>query len=138
MSGAVERKVERKDAVVAVLRRGNRVLVVQRGADTILPGYWAPLSGRVEPGESQEEAVVREVREEVGLAATPLAKVWECPTEDGDFLLHWWTADVGPGELDLDPREVSDARWVEPERFADLEPTFAADRDFFERVLPTL
>ena len=133
MSGATERK----DAVVTVLRRGNCVLVVQRGPDTILPGYWAPLSGRVEPGESQEEAVVREVREEVGLAATPRAKVWECPTEDGDFLLHWWTADAGPGELDLDRREVSDARWVEPERFADLEPTFAADRDFFERVLPT-
>jgi len=134
MSGTTERK----DAVVAVLRRGNRVLVVQRGPDTILPGYWAPLSGRVEPGESQEEAVVREVREEVGLEATPLAKVWECTTEDGDFLLHWWTADAGPGEVALDPREVSEARWVKPERFAGLEPTFAADRDFFERVLPTL
>src|SRR5206468_2424577 len=57
----------KREAVVAVLQRAGRVLVVKRGPEAVLSGYWAPLSGRIEPGESQEQAVIREVREEVGL-----------------------------------------------------------------------
>ncbi|GGZ95351.1 NUDIX domain-containing protein [Streptomyces bluensis] len=127
-----------RDAIVAVLRRGDRVLVIERGPRARRSGYWAPLSGKVEPRESQAEAVVREVREEVGLEVTPLAKVWESETDDRQFRLHWWTADVGEaeGEVVMQPGEVSDARWVTVEEFLALEPTFAEDREFFERVLP--
>ncbi|MGI8723557.1 MAG: NUDIX hydrolase [Geodermatophilaceae bacterium] len=132
-----------QEAVVVVLRHRDRVLVIQRSPHVMLPGYWTPLSGRIEPGESQEEALVREVNEEVGLQVTPGVKVWECPTDDGDFLLHWWTADlesdqVVPVPLTLDPTEVSDARWATPEEFLQMSPTFAGDREFFERVLPGL
>ncbi|MFI1734723.1 NUDIX domain-containing protein [Streptomyces acidicola] len=139
-----------RDAVVAVLRRGDRVLVIERGPEARRSGYWAPLSGKVEPGESQAEALVREVREEVGLKVSPLAKVWESETDDRQFRLHWWTADVGEGqrqgegegdgegEVVMQPGEVSDARWVTVEEFLALEPTFAQDREFFERVLPEI
>jgi 8-oxo-dGTP pyrophosphatase MutT (NUDIX family) len=127
-----------RDAVVAVLRRDGRILVIRRGPKAILSGYWAPLSGRVEPGESQETAVVREVREEVGLRARALAKVWECDTDDGQIRLHWWTVEAEPGVLDVDPGEVSEARWIHPDEFVALDPTFAGDRVFFAKVLPTL
>ena len=103
-----------------------------------MPGFWAPLSGRIEPGELQRDAVVREVREEVGLEVTPVRKVWECPTHDGGFQLHWWLAEASRGQLRPDPREVSEARWILPEEFGDLEPTFEAHRRFFEEILPTL
>lgn len=125
-------------AVVAVLRRSDRVLVIRRGPGARLPGYWAPLSGTLEPGESQEEALVREIREEVGLHATPLAKVWESTAADGKFLLHWWTAEAGPGEVTADPREVSDVVWVTPAEFLELDPVFGPDREFFREVLPPL
>ena len=125
-------------AIVAVLQRAGRVLVIQRGPDAIFSGYWAPLSGRIEPGETQEQAVVREVYEEVGLRCIPIAKVWECPTDDGRFQLHWWTAEAEVGDLHPDPGEVSDARWVSPEEYLALEPTFEGDREFFTRVLPAL
>ena len=39
---------------------GGRMLVIRRGPDSMLPGYWSPPSGRIEPGESQHEAVIRE------------------------------------------------------------------------------
>jgi 8-oxo-dGTP diphosphatase len=125
-----------QDAVVAVLRRNGRYLIILRGPNVYLPNYWAPLSGRVEPGETQAEAVVREVREEVGLHALPRSRVWRCETDGGDFVLHWWLADAEPGELVLDPIEVSDARWLSPEEFLRLAPIFEADREFFERILP--
>ena len=72
------------------------------------------------------------------MKATPIAKVWECPTDDGEFLLHWWTADIDSDELRLDPAEVADARWVTCDEFLELEPTFSGDRDFVTYVLPTL
>ncbi|MQY10398.1 CTP pyrophosphohydrolase [Streptomyces sp. RB5] len=127
-----------REAVVAVLRRDGRVLVIQRGAGTHNGGYWAPLSGKIEPGEGQAEALVREVREEVGLEVTPGRKVWECPTDDGRFVLHWWTASIVSGEVVPDPVEVSDVRWVTAREFAELHPTFRGDHPFFETVLPTL
>jgi 8-oxo-dGTP pyrophosphatase MutT (NUDIX family) len=127
-----------KEAVVAILRKADRVLVIERGPRAKWSGYWSPLSGRIEPGESQEEAVVREVREEIGLGVRPVLKVWECYTDDGEFLLHWWTVDIVEGHLTLEPGEASAARWVKTADFLRLEPTFAGDREFFERVLPSL
>jgi 8-oxo-dGTP diphosphatase len=127
-----------REAVVIVLRRQGRVLVIRRGTDVIFPGYWSPPSGRIHIGETQEAAVVREVLEEVGLQVTPIAKVWECDTEDGKFHLHWWLADAQPGGLLLDPGEVSEAHWIRASDFGDLSPTFADDRRFFDEILPGL
>lgn len=129
------------DAVVVVVALDGRVLVIERGPDVARSGYWAPLSGRVEPGESQEHALVREVREEVGLDVRPVAKVWECDTDDGRYRLHWWTAVLRAGasaEWVLDPGEVSAARWIDPSEFDQLSPTFAGDRRFFTDVYPTI
>ncbi|WP_406205709.1 MULTISPECIES: NUDIX domain-containing protein [unclassified Streptomyces] len=127
-----------REAIVAVLLRADRVLAIRRGPAVARPGYWQPLSGRIEPGETQREAVVREVREEVGLAVVPLAKVWESETDDGRFRLHWWTANAETGDIVPDPGEVAEARWVTPEEFLSLDPVFEGDREFFERILPTL
>jgi 8-oxo-dGTP diphosphatase len=129
---------ERREAIVAVLLRADRVLAIRRGPGVARPGYWQPLSGRIEPGESQRDAVVREVREEVGLTVVPLSKVWESVTDDGSFLLHWWTARADTGDVVPDPREVGEARWVTAEEFLTLDPVFEGDREFFERILPEL
>ncbi|MGC9543943.1 NUDIX domain-containing protein [Streptomyces sp. UG1] len=125
-------------AVVAVLLRAGRLLAIRRGPGVARPGYWQPVSGRIEPGETEREAVVREVREEVGLTVVPLAKVWESETDDGRFRLHWWTARADTGDVIPDPDEVGEARWVTPREFLSLDPVFEGDREFFERILPHL
>lgn len=126
------------EAIVAVLLRAGRVLVVRRGPEVVSPGYWQPLSGKIEPGETQQEALVREVREEVGLTVVPLAKVWESETHDGAFRLHWWSARADAGEVVPDPREVAETRWITPEEFPTLAPIFEGDLEFFDKILPTL
>ncbi|HKC51637.1 MAG TPA: NUDIX domain-containing protein [Myxococcota bacterium] len=127
-----------RQAVIAVILRDGKLLAIQRGPAVPYAGHWAPPSGRIEPGETQPQAVVREMAEELGLEVEPIAKVWECPTDDGRYVLHWWTARPGGNELRLEPGEVSAARWVTPEEFLALEPTFEGDREFVANVLPKL
>ena len=55
--------------VIAILRYRNKYLLVQRGLDDeIFPGKWQNLGGKVENGESIEEALRREIQEEVGIS----------------------------------------------------------------------
>jgi 8-oxo-dGTP diphosphatase len=123
------------EAVVGIIRREGRVLVIQRGPGARMTGYWSLPTGRIEAGESQAQAVVREMREELGLNVRPLAKVWESRTDDGSFLLHWWLVEEDGVPLTLDPGEVSQAVWVNTEEFLRLDPTFRGGREFFRTVL---
>jgi len=54
--------------VIRPMPEGWRVLVLQRAADTRCPGAWEAVHGRLEPGESAEDGVIREIWEETGLA----------------------------------------------------------------------
>jgi len=126
------------DAIVAVITNGDKVLLIQRAPTVRGGGYWAPVSGEVEPGESQEAAVAREAKEEVGLMVRPLRKVWENISSRGTFRLHWWLAEYVGGELVLEKREVSDARWLTVDEICKMDSTFEGDREFFQKLLPSL
>jgi 8-oxo-dGTP pyrophosphatase MutT (NUDIX family) len=128
------------EGLVAVISRRRLVLVIRRAEGVPFPGYWAPLSGRIEPGELAQDALVREVREEVGLAVSPGRKVWECPSSDGLFRLHWWSAHLEDEDREVvpDPREVSAYAWIEPAEFERLDRVFEADAEFFREIFPML
>ena len=60
-------------AVTAIIVREDTVLLLKRSPDKEhLPGYWDPCSGRMERGETPEQAVIREAFEETGLNVEPL------------------------------------------------------------------
>jgi 8-oxo-dGTP pyrophosphatase MutT (NUDIX family)/GNAT superfamily N-acetyltransferase len=126
------------DAIVAVVLSGPFVLMIRRGPDGPDPGYWAPPSGKIEPGEGQEAAVIREVKKEIGVTIRPVRKIWESVSAGGTHTLHWWLADAEDPELRPDRREVSEARWVAVSEIATLQPTFPGDRYFFEEILTVM
>jgi NADH pyrophosphatase NudC (nudix superfamily) len=126
------------DAVIAVITNAEKILFIQRAPSIRGGGHWAPVSGEVEPGESQEAAVAREAMEEVGLTVRPIRKVWENVSTRGTFRLHWWMAEYVGGELALNPAEVSDARWLTVDEICSLDGTFDGDREFYQKILPTL
>jgi len=69
---AYPRKVRRPplphlDVVAAIIRRGERLLITQRKADSMLGGLWEFPGGKVERGESLEECLHREIAEELGI-----------------------------------------------------------------------
>jgi 8-oxo-dGTP diphosphatase len=125
------------DAIVSVIIRADKILLIERGTKTPFAGWWGPVSGKIEPKESPEDAVARESLEEVGLTVHPIRKVWENVSSSGRYRLHWWLAEYVSGELALDAREASDARWLRVEETTRMK-IFEGDREFYEKVLPTL
>jgi len=67
----------------------------------------------VEPGESEQQAVVREMAEELNLTVTPAARFWERPGDVPGFFLHGWLAEVEDFcTLRPDPAEVAEVLWL--------------------------
>ncbi|MCQ4080154.1 (deoxy)nucleoside triphosphate pyrophosphohydrolase [Streptomyces sp. RB6PN25] len=91
----------------------GRLLAARRSAPPALAGRWELPGGKVEPGESPQHALVRELREELGVDAEPLDRIpGEWPLRPG-LTLQVWTARIVAGE----PRPLEDhdaLRWLAP------------------------
>jgi 8-oxo-dGTP diphosphatase len=100
----------------------GRMLLILRGHDPG-KGLWSIPGGRIEPGETGEEAVVREVREETGLEVTcgRLLGSVERPGHAGDVIvISDFIAIVVGGELAAGD-DAADARWVTARQLVALD-----------------
>ncbi|MFF4244385.1 (deoxy)nucleoside triphosphate pyrophosphohydrolase [Streptomyces sp. NPDC001822] len=93
---------------------GGRLLAARRSAPPELAGRWELPGGKLEPGESGEQALVRELREELGVEAQPLERIpGEWPLKPG-YVLRVWTVRLVSGEPS--PLEDHDElRWLDAE-----------------------
>ncbi|MCX5171277.1 (deoxy)nucleoside triphosphate pyrophosphohydrolase [Streptomyces antibioticus] len=112
---------ERIVVVGAALLDGGRLLAARRSAPPDLAGRWELPGGKVEPGERPEAALVRELREELGVDAEPVERIpGEWPLRD-PYVLHVWTARLRPGSAAPAPLEDHDAlRWLTPAEIWDV------------------
>ena len=108
----VKRNSRRIEAVVAVIERNGKILIQKRPSTGLLADLWEFPGGKREPGETLEEALVREVREELGVKvrdARRLVTVQHAYTEYR-VTLHAFACDI-VGEPKADPKRL---RWVAP------------------------
>lgn len=96
-------------AVIVLIRRGDRVLLAR--SPGFPPGMYSVLAGFIEPGESIEETIEREVCEEVGIEVENLRYFGSQPWPFPNSLMIGFTADYASGELRRDPEEIEDAGW---------------------------
>lgn len=122
--------------VVGVLVDGDRFLLIRRTEGIPSGGWWTPPSGGIEADESPQQAVVREMSEELGLTVEPIAHVWTCPSYDGKWQLYWWLCRAEDMTIRPDPTEVAEVRWCTLAEMRKLSPTFPDDLRFFTEVLP--
>jgi 8-oxo-dGTP diphosphatase len=103
----------RKKAVVAALiRRGDAILVSRRRADQSFPLCWEFPGGKVEPGETDGQALIREIREELGCEITvgPLFHRVAFAYADFDLDMAVYECTVVSGTPR--PVEVAAVQWV--------------------------
>jgi len=101
----------RTDPVVIMLAEyQDRVLVGRQ--PTFAPGRYSALAGFVEVGESLEEAVARELREEAGVVATSVRYIASQPWPFPSQLMVACVATVADDTITLDMAELEDAKWV--------------------------
>jgi 8-oxo-dGTP diphosphatase len=119
--------------VGAVLVRSGRMLAARRSAPADLAGGWELPGGKVDPGETERQAVVREIREELGVDVRPIRRL------DGEeplgqrFVLRAWLVE-GVDESEPVPLEDHDlVRWLHADELDDVA-WLPADRPFLRQI----
>ena len=124
----------RSNGVVAVICKDRQFLVIQRGPDVIAPGKICFPGGEIEPGETEEVAVIRELREELGLAGKVLELVWRSVTP-WDVALSWWRVELSAGDL-CQPnfKEVQWVGWMGVRELMQSTDLLESNRHFLEAM----
>ena len=104
--------MKRIDVAIAIIRRGDQILVCQRKEDDSFGGYWEFPGGKLEPGETLQECIVREIREELNIQVLPLKQLAsvEHTYDHVQVRLFPFICDHQTGEPQL--LEVQAAKWI--------------------------
>ena len=119
---------------VAVIVRSPRLLVIRRSRSVVAPRMFCFPGGALEGDETEPEALVREIREELGVTILPDRKVWESVTP-WHVQLSWWLARLAPkARLAPNPAEVESVHWLTPGEMGRLPGLLERNRHFLEAV----
>ena len=121
-------------AVVAILQQKNNVLVIQRSELVLAPGKICFPGGMVEPGETLEMALIREMREELNLDIQPLKQVWQNHSPWGVELFWWQVAHHPAQTITCNPQEVAWARWVSWQELRESTNLLATNIEFLQAL----
>ena len=105
-------------AIIVLVERGHELLLAR--SHHFPPGRYSVIAGFVEPGETLEEAVVREVREEVGLAIKGINYFGSQPWPFPHSLMIGFTATYAGGKISLEDTEIEDAGWFRADNLPTL------------------
>jgi NAD+ diphosphatase len=120
-------------AVIVLVRRGAQALL-GRSARFPLPMY-STLAGFVEPGESLEETVRREIFEEVGIQVKNLRYFGSQPWPFPHSLMIGFMAEYESGELHADGEEIIDARFFDADQLPQIPPPLSIARQLINAWL---
>ena len=122
--------------VAAIIRDGDRIFATQRGYGSYKDGWEFP-GGKIEPGETPDQALIREIREELDTEIAVGEKLTQVEYDYPEFHLsmgcYWCT--VRSGSLRLKEHEA--ARWLRPEELDTVE-WLPADLEIIRILSPGL
>ena len=123
-------------AMMVLVTRGRDVLLAR--AHRFPPGMYSALAGFVEPGETIEDCIRREVREEVGVEIDEpvyfASQSWAFPHS----LMIAYTAEYAGGAITLEDDEIADARWFAPDALPKLPPGVSIARRLIDATVARL
>lgn len=124
------------EVVAALIWRGDRFMICQRPAAKARGLLWEFVGGKVEPGETKEDALVRECREELAVTLNVGDLFMDVVHEYPDITVHLslFNAVIADGEPVL--LEHNDLRWITPPE-CDMYDFCPADTEILKRIKET-
>ena len=97
---------------MGVIFRDAKLLIIRRAMTVTAPGKLCLPGGGIEGGETEEQALVREMQEELAIAVMPMGLCYRSVTSWGTNLA-WWHANLDLGHHPIaNPDEVADVYWM--------------------------
>ena len=121
------------EVVAALLWRGERFLACQRPEHKARGLLWEFVGGKVEPGETKEEALIRECREELAVTVVPGDIFMEVTHEYPDLTVHLTLFNAALPEGEPQALEHKALRWITREEIGELQ-FCPADEEILERL----
>jgi NAD+ diphosphatase len=120
-------------AVIIAIERGDEILLAR--SHRLPPDLYSVVAGFVEPGETLEEAAVREIREEVGLEVRDLRYFASQPWPFPHSLMIAFTAQYAGGEIRIEPEEIEAAGWFRFDRMPPIPGPISVARRLIDNYL---
>jgi NAD+ diphosphatase len=120
-------------AIIVLITRGHEVLLA-RGRN-FPSGFYSTPAGFVEPGETLEEAVAREIKEEVGINVTDIRYFGSQPWPYPHQMMIGFTATWESGDIVIDTNEIADARWFTRDDMPRIPPRMSISRVLIDSYL---
>lgn len=120
-------------SIIVLIKKGNEILMTR--SPHFPPGAYGLVAGFVEAGENLEQALHREIREEVNITVTNVAyfgsQTWPFP----DSLMVGFTADYLAGDIVIDPNEIESANWYNCNNLPGLPSSLSIARQLIAHVI---
>jgi len=117
-------------AIIVLIEKGDTLLLAHSAR---FPGDWfSVIAGFVEPGESLEEAVHREVKEETGIIVKNISYFGSQPWPFPDSLMIGFTAEYESGEIQIDGEEIVEARWFKADALPNVPGKLSIARELID------
>jgi NAD+ diphosphatase len=117
-------------AIIVLVRRGPQALLARSARFAV--GMYSTLAGFVEPGESLEDTLAREVREEVGVEVANVRYFGSQPWPFPHSLMVGFVADYAGGEIRVDGVEIVEAAWFSPDALPAIPPKLSIARKLID------
>ena len=120
-------------AVIVLVERGDEILLAR--SPHFVPGVYSTLAGFVEPGETLEGTVRREIHEEVGVHVDNICYFGSQPWPFPNSLMIGFRADYASGDLTIDGVEIEAAGWFRRDNLPKLPFKVSIARSLIEAFL---
>lgn len=122
------------EVVAALIWEGNRFMICQRPAHKARGLLWEFVGGKLEPGETKEQALIRECREELGVTLSVGTVFMDVLHEYPDLTVHLTLFNATIAEGVPQKLEHEDIRWISTDEIPDYA-FCPADESILERLL---
>ena len=109
------------EVVAGIIWRDGRYLAVERPKGAKMAGWWEFPGGKIEPGESGSQALVRELQEELGITPTVFEYWRDLDHSYADFSVHLHFFNVTEYSGELTSLEGQRMTWVDPSAVVELD-----------------